>query len=230
MSGFTRIRSAGAMDLEITVQGGSESLTLEFSDKYQDKIDTRVENGTLIIETRDVNRSLFSLFRRNSSEQDVLRGVISVNNLEGLELSGAVNATLNDLDTESLELSMSGAADVSATGRAETLMIDGSGAVNVDAAGLRASSVNVEISGAGDVSVCAEEGLNASLSGAGTVSYYGEPAATEFETSGASDVEAKGACPLSQSVKALRLSLAPVLLGTERLRRLFHKVALQPLR
>ena len=194
VSGFTRIRSAGAMNLEIT-QGGSESLTLEFSDKYQDKIDTRVENGTLIIETRDVNRSLFSLFRRNSSEQDVLRGVISVNNLEGLELSGAVNATLNDLDTESLELSMSGAADVSAAGRAENLMIDGSGAVNVDAAGLRANSVNVEISGAGDVSVCAEEGLNASLSGAGTVSYYGEPAATEFETSGASDVEAKGACP-----------------------------------
>lgn len=183
VSGFTRVDLAAPLDLEVT-QGEGESLRLELSEKFVGKVEARVESGTLVID------AVGNFTVRGS---DVLRGAVTLETLEGIDISGAGDVTAREVNAEDLELAVSGAGDISAAGSASRLSVDISGAGDADMTDLVVTDAEVEISGAGDVRVCATSSLQASVSGAGAISYYGDPD-TDFTTTGAGEIVREGAC------------------------------------
>lgn len=184
VSGFTRVDLAAPLDLEVT-QGEGESLELELSEKFVGKIGTRVEDDTLVTDTAE---------NFTVRGDDVLRGAVTLETLEGVEISGAGDVTAREVDAEDLEFAVSGAGDISAAGSASRLSVDISGAGDADMTDLVVADAEVEISGAGDVRVCATSSLQASVSGAGAIGYYGDPD-TDFTTTGAGEIVREGACP-----------------------------------
>ena len=184
VSGFTRVDLAAPLDLEVT-QGEGESLELELSEKFVGKIGTRVEDDTLVTDTAE---------NFTVRGDDVLRGAVTLETLEGVEISGAGDVTVREVNAEDLEFAVSGAGDISAAGSASRLSVDISGAGDADMTDLVVADAEVEISGAGDVRVCATSSLQASVSGAGAIGYYGDPD-TDFTTTGAGEIVREGACP-----------------------------------
>ena len=206
VGGFDRVRLETLGELNIT-RGDEARVALEFSPKYEGAITTEVRGDTLIIAD---NRTTMTQINR-----DVLRYNVTLPGLEEVELDGSGDAnvgafsagaltldlsgsgdvTAEGLDVGRLELYLSGSGSINTTGRADALTVNVAGSGKVDARGLRADTVNVTLAGSSGVSVCAVEGLEASLAGSGNVTYYGEPASPDTSVSGSGNVTAGGACP-----------------------------------
>ena len=133
---------------------------------------------------------------------------ITVPELNGLELGGAIKADVIGINTNELDLELAGAvkaainvrartirADITGatstrfTGTTDRFELDAAGACKVNADQLRASDVIVEASGANKVDVYATSSLTADASGASRISYKGNPASKQINANGASKVE-----------------------------------------
>ena len=188
VSGFDAI--ALEYPAEITVvQGKSESISIEADDNLLPQILTKVRDGTLQIESseRDWRE------RVNPSEPVQITitvvdlnqvyfssaGQMFIENLEteslALSVSGAGDIELTDLDVDSLEFNLSGAGNVYAEGIADELHLRISGFGSFSGVDLKTQNASVRISGAGSATVWVENDLDASISGAGSVNYYGNP-------------------------------------------------------
>ena len=167
-------------------QGNMESLTLIGSQSDLDKIITKVENGELIIKKK-----------KNSGRIDDIKILLSVKNLEELNIAGSGDVSFKTpLKTSNLELSIAGSGDVvcdEITADEVELSIAGSGDIrlggtlskeleisiagsgDVDASNLKCPEVEVSIAGSGDAKVWAEDKLECSIVGSGDVRYKGRP-------------------------------------------------------
>jgi hypothetical protein len=92
-----------------------------------------------------------------------------------IDMSGAGSITQNQLNTDSLNLNLSGLGGINITGKATQATIDISGAGSVDAPDLQIQTASVSISGLGSATVWVTGSLTGDISGAGSVSYYGNP-------------------------------------------------------
>ncbi len=109
---------------------------------------------------------------------------------------------LTDQRGESLDVSVSGAGTLKATGYVQTLTALISGAGEADLKGLVAEKTTVNISGAGDAEVYAAESIDATVSGAGDVVCFGNPNQIIQNTSGAGDFEIRTAdAPIEFSLR-----------------------------
>jgi hypothetical protein len=119
-------------------------------------------------------------------------GIVQAAELAGdalaVNLTGAGNATLKNIDCKSLTLTLSGAGNSKLTGSVEKAVVRLSGAGEIDALGLKATAVDTNISGAGTAKVWATDSLKVKVSGAGTVEYKGDPR-IEQKISGAGSVK-----------------------------------------
>lgn len=175
---------------DITVQQGkSESITIEAEDNILPQLATEVRNGTLYVENTEnnwrervnptkpvrVNITVVDL----SQVQFPTAGKMVIENLETesltISISGAGDIELADLDVDRLEFNLSGAGNVYADGAAEDLYLRISGLGNFNGDDLETQNTDVTISGAGSATVWTESELDARISGAGSVTYYGKP-------------------------------------------------------
>jgi hypothetical protein len=177
---FTAITMSGAGSLVIE-QTGQESLSLTADDNLLALFTSEVRNGTLILGVTDGDV-------RWKGEGP--RFKVTVNELKKIKVSGAGSVNATKLDSDSLTISLSGAADGTIAGRSNNLSISVSGAGSVNAVDLRAKRATVIVSGAGDVTVNASDELDARVSGAGDIWYVGSPR-LQSRVSGAGTIKQK---------------------------------------
>ena len=107
-----------------------------------------------------------------------------------VNISGAADGTLAFGQLRTLNLHLSGAADLKLSGQAQAARIAMSGAANVTAYGLAVEDAVVMISGTGDCEIKAVKTLQANISGLGSVTYIGDPVVTK-RISGLGEVKQK---------------------------------------
>jgi hypothetical protein len=165
VSGFTSVKLAGVGNLTIR-QGGQDSLTITTDDNLLPLLQSRVEDGTLILD------SPAGTPLKPSSSIDYL---VEVKSLAGVSLTGAGNIQLKDVQGRKLAVELSGAGNVDATGQVETLDLQMSGAGNFKGPELAARDVVIHHRGVGNALVNPTSTLDAYVSGVGWVEYLGEP-------------------------------------------------------
>ena len=192
VSGFDRVALSGIGNLTIT-QGEKESLKIEAEDNILPRIETLVQNHTLIIRYQNND------WQKNVVPSKPINFYLTAKNIIGLELSGAGSINSAKIDTDNLTISSSGAGSVkidSLTAKSLTanlsgiggcqiagkvnnqnLVISGTGSYNTP--DLESQNASIVISGAGSSTVWSTIALTVIISGAGSVRYYGDPVVTK---------------------------------------------------
>ncbi len=183
LDGFTEISFMGNATLTVT-QGDSFSVAVTTDSGLQDHVDTAVHGSTLEIAQN------YSVAGR-SPEVSV---AVTLPRLDSVDLAGSSSATIDGMSGESLHVSSSGASDIHIDTSVNTLSVDvsGTGAIDltgtarsveltisgsgiVTGAALKATTADVSVSGLGNVTLSVEKTLDATLSGSGNITYYGDP-------------------------------------------------------
>lgn len=184
VAAFTKIIVKGAIELELTA-GREQSVTVTTRDKYQEKLETYVEDGTLIIDMSDDDDDDKTF---NFGDDEDYEVEINVETLAGIEILGAVDAELHDIKAEDFMLDLRGAADLEIEGSCGTFTLDMRGAGDIDADDFECKTVNVDVRGAGAASVYASESVDADVSGVAVVNVYGNPKNVKQDSGGFSKV------------------------------------------
>lgn len=179
VSGFKNIEAGGAVSLEIVAQKDF-SVEIEADDNLLPLIVTEVSGDTLKISSKD---------KISSKTKTVIR--ISMPEITSLDVSGATDANVSNVKSDSLKLEASGASKIAINGEAGTLESEASGASGINAEGLNVTNADVKASGASNSTVSVADDLQADASGASTIYYSGEPKNVTPKTSGASSVKKK---------------------------------------
>lgn len=169
VSGFTAVSLQGVGELVID-QTGSESLTITADDNLLPYIESQVRGGKLIISIQE--NTLFN----NVTE---LTYHVTVNAIDSVELDGAGNVEVNDLDSEEWRVNLDGTGNITVSGQVDTqtVTINGAGAYTAD--DLASRETTIEQNGAGTVVVQVSEVLDVRIDGLGTVEYIGSPTVKE---------------------------------------------------
>ncbi|MGK9368990.1 head GIN domain-containing protein [Melioribacter sp. Ez-97] len=176
---FNKIEVGGAYDIKIKC-GEKESIEITAEENLLPLIETKVKHNRLIIDTR-----------RSISPRKEIKIVVTVPELNYIECSGANNMRVYNIDTDDLDVELSGAGNIVMDGNVKTLHAEISGAGNIDAKSLKAENVYISVSGAASASVYASKYLNASVSGVGSIDYYGDPEKTKTNVSGIGSISRK---------------------------------------
>jgi hypothetical protein len=199
VSSFSRLEVGGAFHVTATI-GSANSVTLHVDENLLDLVDVHVSGDTLHIGTK----SGANLHGANLSAD------ATAAELTGVEVSGAAQVTLiGDTDAVSLDLSasgagqltgnigaqhvrleLSGASHATLSGTAGALALEASGASDLQGQDLRVSELTVELSGASSASVTVSGSISAEASGASSLRYFGSPTFTKKDVSGGSSIEA----------------------------------------
>ena len=114
---------------------------------------------------------------------------VVVAELRGVHVSGAAEVIARGVQSNTFELSVSGAAKVEANGRVDRVDVKLSGAGSVLLHKLIARQARVAASGAGNIEVHATDKLRVSVSGAASVRFSGAPREVEQSVAGAGSIE-----------------------------------------
>ncbi|MFC3050595.1 head GIN domain-containing protein [Kordiimonas pumila] len=181
---FTTIVIEGALDLKLTA-GKDQHVVVKTESDYHEHVSTTVTGNTLTIDTDHGRKNTFW------GNEDVTI-TIELPNLEKLDVKGAVDGTLSNLDADDFMLDVKGAADVKLKGTCNTFKMEIKGAGDIEATDFKCKSVAIKVRGAGDASVFASEAVDAEVSGVGAVDIYGSPADVRKKVSGIGSIDLKG--------------------------------------
>ena len=92
-----------------------------------------------------------------------------------LDVTGAANAYIYNIDADFVEADVTGAAAINLSGSADNFELELDGAGAIDAKSLIAKKAEVKICGAGSADVSVIEELLADMDGIGSLDYYGDP-------------------------------------------------------
>ena len=199
-SDFTAVDVGSAFQVEIT-QSGSYSVIITVDEKIFDKIDVSKTGTTLIIST-EPNTITASALKAEITmpelDELVLSGA-SKGTVEGfgsseplvVELSGASNLQMQDINVGNVEVELSGAATLTAEGSGNDLVSIVEGASNLDLTNFPVDNSDLIVSGASQATVNLDGTLDAVVSGASTVYYIGEPTMGEIDISDSSSINKK---------------------------------------
>ena len=171
LSGFDKIVVNGMSDMEL-VQGENFQVSVKANEEVFDHIDYKVEDGVLILETKEQ-------VVIKAEEFDVR---ITLPLLKSLTVNGAeaVCAMLQKLlceltGADSLRIEINGAGDFDLSGiKVPALAFQLNGAGDIEAAGLDVGELSMEVNGAGDIDVS------------------GKAVSASFVVSGVGDIDARG--------------------------------------
>lgn len=179
----------------IMLEAGDEpGLVLETDENIHDLTEIVVRNSTLYISGtedavyRPTKMEMFITY--TDLEEIIIGGAARLHSdmtVKTESLSVSVNGAADiflDLDVDELTTNVAGAANIQYKGRAGHHQADLSGASNMRAEALDTRKSRVSLSGAGSAHVFATEHLHARLSGVGSIRYYGDPAEVITERSG----------------------------------------------
>lgn len=162
LNGFDAITVNGSSDMEL-IQGDYFKVLVKANEEVFDYIDYKVEDGVLILETKDhVNiraeeydititlPTLKELVVNGAADVDLKNGYVSGEKLKVL-VNGAGDFDLSNIAVPSLSFTLNGAGDIEADGLdVEELLVAVNGAGDIDVSG-RADEATFRVSGAGDI-------------------------------------------------------------------------------
>jgi hypothetical protein len=179
---FHSIELRGAADVEVTV-GDRNALVVEASPGVLEHVDTRVINGKLVVESHG-GSGWFST-----------RGPVHVRatlpKLNSFQLNGAGRVSIAGLNGGATSIVMSGAGQIEAQGRLDTLTAHSNGAGEIDLSRVAATDAEVAVNGAGSLEVTATGRLDATVNGVGSIVYGGPPAVLNTSINGVGSIRAR---------------------------------------
>jgi hypothetical protein len=162
---FNAVSNSGPISVSIEV-GKAISVTASGSSEFLDALVTEVADGELRIRLKD---------KHLSHIKGDPKITITLPQLTRYDMSGAGETTITRVNGEALDVSMSGAGSLKASGDVKNLKLSLSGVGSVDARGLHAENVSATVAGVGSVKVYASARIDASVGGVGSLTYYGDP-------------------------------------------------------
>lgn len=205
VSDFDRVALSGIGTLYISA-GEEETLRIEAEDNLLPYIETLVRGKTLSIGFKD--HGLRAAFQPTKP----IRYYLTVKDLAALDLSGAGNIEVDEIDTSEFQINTSGAGNIEIeklTAKVLDMNVSGAGSCHIhegqvadqnlrisgaggyQAPDLHSKTAEIDISGLGGARVWVEENLRVEISGAGSVSYFGSPNLSE-DVSGAGNIRSLG--------------------------------------
>jgi hypothetical protein len=190
VSNFHAIDLSGTGELQIQ-QGDTETLTIKAEDNILPYLKSEVVGGTLQLGAKSPTTAIhptqtiiYVLTVKNldavniSGSGNLTMPALKTNRLD-VSVSGMGNINIDELTTDNLSLSVSGSGKAKLAGAAtnQTIHISGSGDYN--AGDLKSDTTSISVSGSGNLTVWAIKSMNVSISGSGSVSYYGKPNITQ---------------------------------------------------
>jgi hypothetical protein len=202
VSSFDKVRVTGSGVAEI-IQGDTESLVIEAEDNIMPSIESKVENGVLVLGQK---------FNARISPTKPVKYTVTMINVTGLDItgSGAINSdridtgiislgisgsggiNIVELDGDSVDANITGSGNARISGDVADQVVEVSGSGEYQAADLHSGTAVVTIGGSGEAVVWVDTTLDITVTGSGGVSYYGEPILTQSVT-GSGEVESLGA-------------------------------------
>jgi hypothetical protein len=165
---FEELSLMGGMDAVVTI-GDQQSVTIEADDNVLPIIETKVEDGKLIVVPTE-----------NYRAKTPVKLTITVRQLKGVAINGSGDVDVNGLNgASSFAVAINGSGDVTAKGTADAVSVAVRGSGDVKLQDLQAKNGKVAVAGSGDVTVNATDKLDVSVAGSGDVKYMGSPKITK---------------------------------------------------
>lgn len=189
---FKNISVSNAIDVVIE-QSDVTEIVVEADDNLQKEIETKVENGTLVI------RCKYNSFRNITMKKVTVKmpvidkieassasSVQTKNVIEGqdiiLETSSAASMQVN-VESDKISVDSGSGSSVTIEGKALNLNTSASSGGSIAAEKLMANDVHAEASSGGTVSIHAIVNLKAEASSGGNINYSGSPKTVEKSAS-----------------------------------------------
>ena len=176
LTGFKKIKISRGLNVEVVAQKDF-NVEVESDDNLLEFIKTEVADDTLKIYTV-----------KKLKPTAKIRIAVALPELVDANVSGAARLTASDINSESLNIDVSGAGRAKLNGNTANLKINSSGAAKIYAENLQSVNAILDISGASKITVNASEEIRANASGASKISYVGEPKNIIKNISGASKI------------------------------------------
>jgi hypothetical protein len=190
---FHAITVKGIGNIELK-QGSVQQVTVEADEHLLSRITTDVINGCLIIDigrdwleklsagldflaARSIN---FYITMQQLDKLEVAGSCkIEATGFKGkelrLELNGASNMELADIQYEAVNTSLAGAGKLDLRGKTKEQAVTLAGAGSYVADDLESDRTRIALTGAGSARLWVTKELDASITGVGSIEYYGEP-------------------------------------------------------
>jgi len=202
VSDFNSLSFSGGGKLIIT-QGREESLLIRTDDNLMQYIETEVRGSTLYIDiSKGYNlnptgaieyyiyvKELNSIVVSGSAKITALS--LYTDSFFNMSISGSADVEMTYLVAQSLDVEVSGTADINVAGVVTTQRIEVSGSCNNNSSDLESRTAHVEISGSCESILWVTESLDIDISGYGYFRYFGNPS-TSVDISGGGDVVSLG--------------------------------------
>lgn len=180
LSDFDTIRVDGAIALHVTQ--GAFSVSVEVEDDRFEEVELSVKSGQLIIGTGERDEE-------NWNQNTDVRVTISMPTFKGIEVRGAIDGLIEDIESDRVEIELKGAGNLEFVGTCGKAVLDLRGAGNVEARKMKCKDVEVDLRGVGNAEVYASERVDADLKGLGNIEVYGEPGSVRENVSGFGDID-----------------------------------------
>lgn len=187
VSPFHAVSLEGSHDVVVQV-GAAPSVRAEGDAETIERLDVRVEGGTLRIGTLRGTRGWFD-FRQS----DPVTVYVTAPAIDGATVAGSGDMRIDriradafaaevagsgDLDIAALQaqrasFSLAGSGNIQAAGAAESAEVSIAGSGNIGLERLQTRRASITVAGSGDVSVRASEAVDGSLMGSGDVVVHG---------------------------------------------------------
>lgn len=177
--GFREIKAGNSVILIVTV-GEPYGITVEGEEQFIKDVKTETQNETLIITTRG------KITRDNK-----IRLKISTPELKGLELWGASEASVTNVNSESLKLNIGGTSSLKIDGKTASLNASATGDSRIEGESLQTEKTEAKAAGTSEITVSVTSELIAEALGASTVYYLGEPKNIKPSIAGSGEVRKK---------------------------------------
>ena len=196
IEGVTAVRLLTSGDLSITV-GESDSLTVTAGANQLTGLTSQVIDGTLILDNKAATIAdshisyaltvppLTSLELSGSGSANGV-GVLTGDAQVAASGSGAVS--LSGLDLTSIVVDLSGSGNVQLAGASTGQQVTITGSGEYSGSDLASQHAEVDVSGSGNAAVNVTDHLTASVSGSGNITYTGNPAQVDRDSSGSGDI------------------------------------------
>jgi hypothetical protein len=165
VAGFTRVDVSGSGKLILDLTG-SESLSITADDNLLPYLRSEVVDGVLILGTKP-NSGISTRVRPEYR--------VTAKSLDGLTLSGSVEADVGSIDAGQFNVNLSGSAAATVEGNAARQHVTTSGSSTYNAGRLPSQAADIDSSGSSNCVVQVQSELTVKATGASKVEYIGDP-------------------------------------------------------